>query len=127
MMRTILVVEDTAIVGALITHAISHNTPHFVILVGDGIEALDVTRDIKPDLFVLDYFLPTMNGIELYDQLHARRALRDVPALILSTLVDQEHVRNEIEKRHLYAMEKPVRFPSFLKFIEELFEYEARV
>jgi CheY-like chemotaxis protein len=120
MMRTILVVEDTAIIGALITHTISNNTPHFVILVNDGLEALEVTQDIKPDLFLLDYLLPTMNGIELYDQLHARKELQDIPAIILSTLVDEPDVREAIEKRHLRCMEKPLQFPEFLQLVEEL-------
>lgn len=106
--------------GALITHAISNNMPHFVILVNDGLEALEITQDIKPDLFLLDYLLPTMNGIELYDQLHARKELEDIPAIILSTLVDEPHVREAIEKRHLHCMEKPLQFPEFLQLVEKL-------
>ena len=120
MMRTILVVEDTAIIGALITHMISNHTSHFVILVNDVFDALDVTCDIKPDLFLLDYVLPTMNGIELYDRLHARKELCDVPAIILSTLVEEPFVNEEIEKRHLRSMEKPLQFPEFLQLIEDV-------
>ncbi len=120
MMRTILVVEDTAIIGALITHAISNNTPHFVILVNDGLEALEITQDIKPDLFLLDYLLPTMNGIELYDRLHARKELQDVPAIILSTLVEEPHVSEAILNRRRHGMEKPLQFPEFLQLVAEL-------
>ena len=120
MMRTILVVEDTAIIGALIAHAISSNTQHFPIIVSDGIEALEVTMDIKPDLFLLDYLLPTMNGIELYDMLHGRKELQDVPAIILSTLIEEPHVSIEIEKRHLHCMEKPLQFPEFLQLVARL-------
>ena len=119
-MKTILVVEDTPVVSMLVTHTILHSTTYFVISVQSCSEALEVTLYIKPDLFLLDYFLPIMNGIELYDQLHARHALSDVPAAILITLTEQSQVHEQIEQRGLYFMEKPVQFPAFLHLIENL-------
>ena len=124
-MKTILVVEDTPVVAMLITHTVLHNTPYFVIVVHSCVKALEVTLDIKPDIFLFDYCLPIMNGIELYDQLHARKSLRDVPAVILSTLVEQPYVRKQIGQRNLYSMEKPLQFPVFLQLVDQLLTQEV--
>ena len=69
--KTILVVEDDVGIGSFLTQAISQETPHQAMLVTDGFQALNAIRSIKPGLFILDYQLPRMNGIELYDKLHA--------------------------------------------------------
>ena len=65
--KTILIVEDDAFIGEFLERAISEETPYKPLVVSDGFEALKVTYDLKPNLFLLDYQLPRMDGIELYD------------------------------------------------------------
>ena len=60
--KTILIVEDDAATGELLCLFLSEETPHRAILVPDGFQALNVIKDITPDLFLLDYRLPRMNG-----------------------------------------------------------------
>ncbi len=69
--KTILIVEDDAHIGEYLERVLSEETPYKPLVVSNGFEALKVTREVKPNLFVLDYHLPGMDGIELYDQLHA--------------------------------------------------------
>src|SRR6266581_3275941 len=82
--KTILVVEDDADVGEFFVQALQQETPHQSILATDGFQALKIVKSIKPNLFVLYYQLPNMNGIELYDHLHATEGLEKVPALFMS-------------------------------------------
>ena len=49
----------------------------------NGRAAWHFTQHVKPQLFLLDYYLPDMSGIILYDRLHARKELEAVPALII--------------------------------------------
>src|SRR5215471_16761089 len=83
-MKTILLVEDDAIISELLTQMIIQETPYQVFSVPDGLEALSLVNNIKPQLMILDYWLPFMQGIELYDRLHHTEGLEEVPAIMLS-------------------------------------------
>jgi len=65
----ILVVEDDAAIGNLIIQALLSETPYQALLIADGFQTLKIIRDINPQLLLLDYQLPRMNGIELDDQI----------------------------------------------------------
>lgn len=114
--KTILVVEDDVGIGSFLAQAISQETHHQALLVTDGFQALKTVMDIKPSLFILDYQLPRMNGIELYDKLHAIEGLDAVPAILISARLPKQ----EIDKRHIIGMSKPLELDEFLHTIEEL-------
>lgn len=114
--KTILLVEDDANIGEVLMQAITQETSYLVILVSDGYEALKVVEGIKPSLFLLDYQLPRMNGIELYDQLHAIEALAHVPAIMMSARLPHQ----DLKKRAILGMNKPIDLDDFLLTIEQL-------
>src|SRR5437764_13186950 len=82
--KTILVVEDDEDIGSFLVEALWQETSHQALLVTTGSKALETVKTIKPDLFVLDYLLPRMNGIDLYDQLHGTKELEHIPAVMMS-------------------------------------------
>jgi CheY-like chemotaxis protein len=114
--KTILVVEDDVDVGEFFVLALQQETPYQSFLVPDGLEALKLVATIKPDLFVLDYQLPSMNGIELYDHLHSIQGLEDVPALFMSANLPT----GELKKRRVYYIKKPFELEELLQTIEAL-------
>jgi DNA-binding response OmpR family regulator len=114
--KTILVVEDDAGIGTFLVQAILQETPYQAMLVTDGFQALSAVNNIRPSLFILDYQLPRMNGIELYDQLHIIEGLEEVPAIVMSARLP----KNEIEKRQLIGMSKPLELDDLLFTIEKL-------
>jgi len=116
--KTILVVEDDEDTQALFTDALSMFTHFHVQVVGDETEALDCSRHIGPSLLILDFRLPKMNGIQLYDQLHAIPGLENIPTIIVSTIAS-EQVRRDIESRKLTLIEKPFDLDVFLDTITQ--------
>ncbi|HEX6483941.1 MAG TPA: response regulator [Ktedonobacteraceae bacterium] len=114
--KTILVVEDDVGIGSFLAQAISQETHHRALLVTDGFQALKTIMDIKPSLFILDYQLPRMNGIELYDKLHTIDGLDSIPAILISARLPKQ----EIDKRHIIGLNKPLELDEFLRTIEEL-------
>ncbi|HTI13980.1 MAG TPA: response regulator [Dictyobacter sp.] len=114
--RTILVVEDDVNIGEVLVQAITQETPFLAMLVSDGFTALQTVKEIKVHLFILDYQLPRMNGIELYDRLHAVRDLSLIPAMMISAQLPHR----ELERRNILGMNKPLDLDDFLQAIEKL-------
>ncbi len=112
--KTILVVEDDIHIGEVLVLAISQETPFLAVLVQDGDEALHTIQGIKPNLFILDYQLPRMNGLELYDQIHAVAELAHIPAMMISAQLPVK----ELKKRNIKGMNKPLDLDEFLQAIE---------
>jgi DNA-binding response OmpR family regulator len=114
--KTILIVEDDKSIGNFLIEALTQETAHHAMLAADGLQALQIIREIKPALFVLDYHLPSMNGLELYDQLHHIQGLEHVPALMLSARLPKD----EMSKRQLMGMDKPMNLNDFLDTVDAL-------
>ena len=115
-MKTILLVEDDAIISELLTQMITQETPYQIFSVSDGIEAVNLVQKIKPQLLILDYWLPFMQGIEVYDILHDTEGLEAVPAIMLSVNAPVQ----EINKRHMTYIRKPFDMTKLLDTINRL-------
>jgi CheY-like chemotaxis protein len=119
--KTILVVEDDDDLAELIMEVIQEamvqdKTLYKPVLVSDSLQALEISGRIKPQLFLLDYYLPRMNGLELYDRLHAMEGLEHTPAIFMSA----NPPRQEIEKRNLISVKKPFNLKDLLHTIEKV-------
>jgi CheY-like chemotaxis protein len=116
---TILVVEDDEDTREVITLLISMLSTYHCYLVPDAIQAINFAKGVKPDVFIVDYRLPGMNGLELYDQLHATPGLEAIPA-ILMTATRLEALRPEIEKRQITVFEKPFDLDAFFFTVQRM-------
>ncbi len=113
--KTILVIEDDASIGELLVDVLSE-TSYQTFLVSNGLQALQLVNSVKPALVITDYRLPNMDGIELYDRLHARQDLADMPTIIMSAYLPVE----EVKKRKLVSLEKPFELDELISTIEQL-------
>src|SRR4051812_21077374 len=62
---------------------------------GNGVEALETARRLKPDIMVLDIRMPEMNGLEATEKLHDYSA--DTKAVILSMHDSEEYVLQALD------------------------------
>jgi DNA-binding response OmpR family regulator len=114
--QTILLVEDDTTISEFLVRLITQETNFLIFTVPDGPQALDLVQRIKPALFILDYWLPTTHGIELYDQLHAFEGLEQVPAIMLSVNAPL----HEMLVRHITFIRKPFDMYQLLEAIHNL-------
>lgn len=113
--ETILIVEDDLDIGTVISHILSEETPYEPVLVDNPLSALELNLKQPPAIFILNYRLPHMNGIELYDKLHACPAYARVPAIMVSANLPTE----QIAKRGIRGLDKPIDIDEFITLIEQ--------
>ena len=116
--KTILLVEDDPYISSFLVEAVAQETPYRVIVASDGSTALNLVQHFAPCLFVLDYGLPGMNGIELYDRLHSNQALATIPAVLITA--NRDLPQQQIQQRQLITFLKPFDLEALLTTIEIL-------
>ena len=115
-MKTILLVEDDAAIAELLVQIIVQETPYRVLSVPDGLQALDMVKHIRPDLLLLDYWMPMIHGIELYDRLNTMKGMEQIPTIMLSVNPPLQ----EIKKRHITCQRKPFDVDQLLHTIQSM-------
>lgn len=120
---SILIVEDDENVGEFIQQTIDEYTPYQTTVVHDGFDALERARQIQPCLMLLDYKLPGMNGLEIYDHLQSIEETRDVPTIMMSASLPVA----ELQQRGIYQLRKPMDIGNVIRMITHaLATYEER-
>ena len=114
--KSVLIVEDDAGIGDLLLYLLSQETPYKVALAINGFQALDDIQQMTPSLFMLDYHLPGMTGIELADRLREMEAFKHVPIIIMSARLPIQ----DIEQRNLLGMSKPFDLALLLETVKKL-------
>lgn len=83
--RHILVVEDDRKIAELISNYL-RSDGFKAHTVGNGLDAVHQIREQKPDLVILDWMLPGLDGVSVCK---AVRAFSDVPILMLTARIDE--------------------------------------
>jgi CheY-like chemotaxis protein len=117
-MKLVLVVEADAEIGPLLVQAIKEETPYQAFLVTNGVQALQISREVTPNLFLLDYRLPGMDGFELYKLLHTMEELEYVPAILMSA--SSFFSRRDNEQHKIPNLQKALELDCLLHIIREL-------
>ena len=79
----ILVVDDEIYIVHILDFSLGMEG-YDVITALDGEQAIEKSRNEKPDLIVLDIMMPKLDGYETCKMLKADDATRDIPVILLS-------------------------------------------
>jgi CheY-like chemotaxis protein len=110
---TILIVEDDENIGEFLRRAIDQETPYQTTVVHDGPRALEKAQQIHPCLLLLDYRLPGMNGLEVYDRLQSMEETCGVPTIMMSATLPTE----ELQRRGIFQLRKPMDIGNVIRLI----------
>jgi two-component system OmpR family response regulator len=95
----------------------------------DPTQALDVAREFRPDLILLDVCMPGVEGSEVAEKIHGAPFLADMPIVFLTCIVTPSEVGKNgrvVIGDHEY-MAKPVRPSQLLACIQENLERANRL
>ena len=81
--QRVLVVDDEPDITGLVSYHLA-KAGYRVTTVADGREALQLAREQRPDLVVLDLMLPVVSGYDVLAELRRREETRDVGVILLT-------------------------------------------
>jgi DNA-binding response OmpR family regulator len=96
----VLIVEDDAPLAHLYSTALSMNGLA-VMRAADGLTALRVVDEYRPDLVILDLMLPQMDGWTLLREFQSRPSTSKIPVVVVTACEDSpglSHARAVIRK-----------------------------
>ncbi|MCP4110034.1 MAG: chemotaxis-specific protein-glutamate methyltransferase CheB [Desulfobacteraceae bacterium] len=124
-MMKILIVDDSALIRSILKHLLNNKIEKNFIIAGeasDGERAVEMNRELKPDVIIMDINMPKMNGIEA-----TRRIMKDnpVPILIFSREIDADISYKAMSAGAVDVMPKPtmdqINEPNFYKkFLQKI-------
>ncbi|MCG7382988.1 response regulator [Paenibacillus sp. ACRRY] len=119
-----IIVDDEPMIRKGLQALIRRIAPEWTVLgeAANGREALDIIKNVKPDLILTDISMPIMDGIELYTEL--KREPDSPFVLALSGYTDYSYVRQMLVMGAVDYITKPVEEPILL---EKLRQVEALV
>jgi two-component system chemotaxis response regulator CheB len=101
----VLVVDDSAAARRTIISQLSCDSGIVIAgEAGNGLEALKMVLELKPDLVTIDIEMPVMGGLSAIEQLMARAP---VPILVLTARDDADTAFSALAKGALEVLEKP--------------------
>jgi DNA-binding NtrC family response regulator len=120
--KTILIVDDDRSIGEMLMQTIAQNTIHRAVWIAESDLVLETARHLHPSLILLDYIMPFMDGLQLYDHLQRVDTMRNVPVILISgspTLPFEK-----LRKRGIYVLRKPFELNDLLDMIAQLMSGE---
>ena len=118
MLKTVLVVEDNEL-NMRLFHDLIEARGHYVLQARDGMEALKLARQHKPDLILMDIQLPDVSGLEVTKWIKENDALKAIPIIAVTSFAmkgDEEKFRKGGCDAYIA---KPIFVTDFLKTIHQ--------
>ena len=118
-MAKILVVEDDRIIQRIMKHRLEA-AGHDVILASDGGEGVSLAQIERPDIILMDLWLPQVNGWEATRQIKASPVTNNIPVIALTGAATLEEQQLSAEAGCEAYIMKPVNFTELFAQIDLL-------
>jgi len=115
--KVILIIDDDRDIGEILQKIILEQTNYRVVWIAESELTLDAAPYLKPSLILLDYMLPGMMGLELYDRLQERENMRGVPTVLISAGASLP--LDQLRERGMYLLRKPFEMDELLDILAE--------
>jgi two-component system cell cycle response regulator DivK len=117
-MKTVLIVEDNELNMKLFNDLLEAHG-YATLQTRDGMEALKIAREHRPDLIVMDIQLPEVSGLDVTKWLKEDDNLRTIPVIAVTAFAmkgDEEKIREGGCQDYIA---KPISVTKFLETVEK--------
>lgn len=117
-MAKILIVDDAAFMRMMVKDTLSKNGHTDLYEAADGLQAVEVYNEVKPDLVIMDITMPNMDGL---DALRAIMGQNPGAKVVMCSAMGQEAmVIDAIKSGAKDFIVKPFKPERIIKTVEQL-------
>lgn len=125
MPHTILIADDDPSLRLLVTTTLADDS--LVLLEArDGTQALELARQERPDLILLDVAMPGLTGLEVCRALKAAAATAQLPVVMLTAQGQENDRERGLQAGAAAYLTKPFSPLQLLRLVEDLLRDRAR-
>ena len=88
--RYVLIIEDNKDNRTLIKFVLENKTDWKVLTACDGIEGITKAQTIHPDVILLDFIMPDLDGLAVLKILKSNLFTCSIPVIFITAMVDAE-------------------------------------
>jgi CheY-like chemotaxis protein len=115
----ILVVDDSDIIRVTLSKFLSEYDIE-VITCTDGLEGIQKSIECKPNLIILDLYMPNLDGIKMLRVLKVLNEVKIIPVIVISGHTDKGNVLAAMEAGAEKVISKPLSKEVLVKNINEV-------
>lgn len=119
--RKLLLVDDSPI-ALMMVQTLLRGSGYQLREAHDGIQALALVQDELPDLIVMDFSMPKMDGLSALKALKADAVTAHIPVIMLTSEGDAEEIERCFQAGCDAYVTKPINATTLKSQIEALFE-----
>jgi threonine synthase len=82
--QSIAIIEDEPDARVLLRRILQHRRKYNIHEAADGVSGIDLIREEKPDLILLDLMMPGIDGFAVLDIIKADSQLRNIPVIVIT-------------------------------------------
>lgn len=116
MKKRILIVEDNDLNLKLFRDLLSAHG-YDTIETKDGLEAIMLTRNERPDLILMDIQLPEISGLDVTRRLKADEAIREIPIIAVTAFAMKDDEEKILAAGCEAYISKPISIGPFLNTV----------
>ena len=120
--RRILVVDDDPEIVELFVDVLERDGRFEVKTASSGYDAGMLTQEFNPELIILDYMLPDINGNVVCQTIRQNPAFEHVKIIIVSGVVNQEEINDLLKSGADEFVKKPFNIEKLIERVGELLE-----
>ncbi|MDR4516336.1 MAG: Hpt domain-containing protein [Nitrosomonas sp.] len=113
---TILIVDDSLTVRK-VTSRLLDREGYKILTAKQGLEAMDIIAEIKPDIILADLEMPKMNGFELIQKIRSNPDTADIPIIVITSRTAEKHRKMATEFGANEFLGKPYKEEDLLSLI----------
>ena len=116
--KRILVVDDDTAIRAMLIEALTYGHQYLVEEASNGIEASIKLGTYRPDLLILDIFMPEMDGLEVCRSIRSEPQLSEMKVIITTGYPDHPKLEEVVKLGFGNIFSKPFDLLKFVKDID---------